>query len=251
MIKLKPDSRVHIRAENCAFSSTATVLKVENCLCYVKPDSLESDITMKKVIISDGSISYHAIVKEQKDNELVLDILAEDRRSFFRIDDAFPIKVRKVSKKPSLSRFLAFYPRPVSQQLTELDTDEEGLLPLLQDINNKLDFLINILTLHDEGLHTEESRAVNISASGVRLEIEEKVEVGDLVELKMLLPLCPPVAILTFGEVVRVKEKKKDGKVLYETALVFTGLTEEVQEEIIHYTLKRQREIIRRQRERE
>ncbi|NOY65270.1 MAG: PilZ domain-containing protein, partial [Nitrospirae bacterium] len=155
-----------------------------------------------------------------------------------------------VNKRPSASRFLSVLPMRHGYGLPlDIDTKEDTIMAMLQEINQKLDYLINHLIIKQEGIPVDECQEVNLSASGMRIEIEEEVDIGDIVEVKMVLPSFPPVAIQTFGEVVRVHKIERDGKVLYEVGLKFAEMTEEVREEIIQYTLKRQREIIRIKRE--
>jgi c-di-GMP-binding flagellar brake protein YcgR len=79
----------------------------------------------------------------------------------------------------------------------------------------------------------------------VRFAIDEKVEIGDVIEIKMLLPSYPPIGILTYGNVVRVNDA---GNGQYEIALHFLDMEDEVRNEIIKYAVKRQRDIIRKQR---
>jgi c-di-GMP-binding flagellar brake protein YcgR len=62
----------------------------------------------------------------------------------------------------------------------------------------------------------------------------------------MLLPANPPVGILTHGKVVKMQET---GNGEYDVGLSFVDIDEEVRDAIIQYTLKRQREIIRKQRQ--
>jgi c-di-GMP-binding flagellar brake protein YcgR len=76
----------------------------------------------------------------------------------------------------------------------------------------------------------------------------DKAEVGDKLEIKMLLPTYPPIGILAFGRVVR-SEKADNNE--YELALHFDDMDEDIRDEIIQYTLKRQRELIRSQRQKD
>ena len=103
--------------------------------------------------------------------------------------------------------------------------------------------------LKEEGLDYEYTKPVNISATGMRFNFRDEMKPGDIVEMKMVLPTYPPVAILTYGEVVRTNKVPKDDGTIYETAVRFTEMTEEVREEIIQYTLKRQRDVIKGKKE--
>ncbi len=213
-------------------------------ICKIRVQGDTNSLVNKTVILYYSDRMLTATVEGVSDDELTLRISGEERRSFFRVDDAFPIKIRKIKDRPLASRFLTYY---APSKLSSVNTDyyEDALIRTMQEINRKLDYLINTLILKDEGLLYEDVKPVNISASGIRIEMEEEVDVGDVIELKMVLPSTPPIALLTYGEVVRVQKKEKDGKTVYETALRFTEMSEDIRDEIIQYTLKREREIIK------
>ena len=213
-------------------------------ICNIRVEGDISNLENKTVILYYQDKILTATVEGVDNNELILLISGEERRSFFRVDDAFPIKIRKVKERPLASRFLTYY---APSKLSSINAEyyEDALIRTMQEINRKLDYLINTLILKEEGLLYEDVKPVNISASGMRIEMEEEVEVGDVIELKMVLPSTPPIALLTYGEVVRVQKKEKEGKTVYETALRFTEMSEDIRDEIIQYTLKREREIIK------
>jgi len=244
---------VDIRTRDGINCFNARVTEVDGITFRLRSDCVVSGLKGQKVLICQGNTETMAIVKDIKGNELLLevpdDLYEEERRSFFRVDDAFPVNIKKVDRLSVRSP--GFLSRPSDKKIDEVGAgpQENGLVPLLQEINNKLDFLMNTLVLKDSVGLNEEASAVNISASGIRFEIDEEFEPGDVVELKMLLPLYPPVAVLTFGEVARVAVLEREGRRVYDTAIGFVEMTDGVRDEIIRYTLRRQREIIRKQRE--
>ncbi len=213
-------------------------------ICNIRVEGEISNLENKTVILYYNDKILTATVESVNNNELILLISGEERRSFFRVDDAFPIKIRKVKERPLASRFLTYY-APSKLSSIKAEYYEDALIRTMQEINRKLDYLINTLILKEEGLLYEDVKPVNISASGMRIEMEEEAQVGDVIELKMVLPSTPPIALLTYGEVVRVQKKEKEGKTVYETALRFTEMSEDIRDEIIQYTLKREREIIK------
>ncbi len=243
---------VHIRTRDGVNCFNARVTEGDGIKYRLCSECEVRGLKGQKVLICQGNTETMALVKDVKGNELFLEVpddpYEEERRSFFRVDDAFPVKIKRVGKLSVRSP--GFLSRLSDKKIDEMGTgyQENDLVPLLQEINNKLDFLLNTLVLKEAGVLNEEAGAVNVSASGIRFEIDEKFEPGDTVELKMLLPSYPPVAVLTFGEVTRVKVIEREGSSVYDTAIEFVEMTDEVREEIIRYTLRRQREIIRKQR---
>lgn len=192
---------------------------------------------------------YYAEVSEIRGDVVTARWLWEKKRQYFRVDDAFPVEMKKIDKTP-LKRSRVFLGYPSEREEAEVEAPDETISPklwkLLTDINTKLSLILEKLQFDDEGFVKAEVRHVNVSASGIKFRVDEKVEPGDTVEIKMLLPTCPPTGIITYGSVVRVKDL---GNNQYEIALHFTDIEDEVRDEIIQYTLKRQRELIRRQRQ--
>lgn len=192
---------------------------------------------------------YYIEVSEIKGDIITAKWLWEKSRQYFRVDDAFPVDLRKIEDTIPVKRSRVFLGYPAEREETEVEAPDETISPrlwkLLTDINTKLSLILEKLQFDEEGFINAEVRHVNVSASGIKFRIDEKVEVGDTVEIKMLLPTCPPTGIITYGSVVRSRDLG-DGQ--YEVALHFTDIEDEVRDEIIQYTLKRQRELIRKQR---
>jgi len=243
---------VQVRTRDGAVCFNARVAEESGTKYRLYSDSDASGLKGQKVLMCQGNTETTALVKDVKGRELFLEVpddsYDEERRSFFRVDDAFPVKIKRIGKLPVRSPELLYPPLDAKTGAVGAGLQDSGLVSLLQEINDKLDFLLNTLVLQEAGVLNGEASAVNISASGIRFEIDEEFEPGDVVELKMLLPSCPPVAVLAFGEVTRVKVLEREGGKTYDTAIEFAEMTDEVREEIIRYTLRRQREIIRKQR---
>ncbi|HBH62320.1 MAG TPA: hypothetical protein DDX85_11415 [Nitrospiraceae bacterium] len=186
---------------------------------------------------------------------------AGEQRSFFRIDDIISVvanpvhvdrdKAEAFRKQIVSSKAFSLIETPGMSQLDSEDTLLEnhkntGLYPMMAEIQTKLDFIINHLMLDKEGLLRSEKKVVNISASGIRFTIEHPVKVNEIMEIKLLLPTYPPVAVFAYGEVKRVKDL---GDNKHEVSLEYLNMDESVRNEIIQYTLSHQRETIRKSKE--
>ncbi len=184
-----------------------------------------------------------------------------ERRSYFRVDDVISVVVNPVEiDREGREKFLksatssSAFSLMTQQHLPEISTEEDDqdipgnqrLYALIAEINTKLDFIINHFKLEKEGLSSSEKKLVNISASGLRFTIGHPVKTGDVLEIKLLLPTYPPVAVFAYGEVKRVEAVSEDK---FEVAVEYLNMGEPVRNEIIQYTLSRQRETIRRLRE--
>jgi hypothetical protein len=185
----------------------------------------------------------------------------EEKRSYFRVDDIISVvanpfkvdkeKVNEFVKTVTSSRAFSLIDKPTSSMEEREDipsefSESKRLYEMIAEIKTKLDFIINHFILDKEGLLTSEKKLVNISASGIRFTVEHPVQVGDIMELKLLLPTYPPVAVFAYGEVKRVKEME-DGK--FEVALEYLNMEDSVRNEIIQYTLSHQRQMIRKMKE--
>ena len=175
-----------------------------------------------------------------------------EKREYFRVDDMLPIIFRKLQGEapPARSRLLPGFSQeyaiPASYEEPPDGAVSPQLWEMLVEINAKLGLILNKLSLDSEGLTKAEPRQVSLSSSGVKFTTGEMFGLDDLMEVKILLPLNPPVWIAVYGKVVRVEVI---GNEQYDVALRFSDLDDEVCEAINQYTLKRQRELIRKQKE--
>jgi len=186
-----------------------------------------------------------------------------ENRSYFRVDDVISVVVnpvnleneegREIIKNSASSRSFSMFDNAEDHgkggdgDYSDAP-DVKGLHDMISEIKTKVDFIINHLFLEKEGLMNPEKKFVNISASGIRFVIDHPVKEKDIMEIKLLLPTYPPVAVFAYGEVIRVKEME-DNK--YEVAVEYLNMGESVRNEIVQYTLCHQRETIRNQKEAE
>ena len=184
-----------------------------------------------------------------------------EKRSFFRVNDiisvvANPVNLmsesdRQVIKNNASSQAFPLFEAndlPHSDEDTEIpDSPGDGkIYEMLQEMKAKLDFLINHLLVEKEGLLSTEKKMVNISASGVRFTVNHPVREKDVMEIKLLLPTYPPVAVFAYGEVIRARKMDDN---TYEVALEYINMGETVKNKIIQYTLNHQRETIKKMKE--
>jgi len=170
---------------------------------------------------------------------------AEKDRGLFRLDDVLPVRAKKVSEDElpyKRSRVFSGFGIKASDALPSDEALHPGLWQMLVTISDKLDLIMGKLHLDSEQFNHDENRTVNLSESGMRLEMDEKLDDGSIVEIRMVLPVYPPVGILTYGSVVRV-EAAANGK--YDVAVHFLDMDIDgkVRNEIVKYLLMRQREI--------
>ncbi|HOF04146.1 MAG TPA: PilZ domain-containing protein [Syntrophales bacterium] len=112
-----------------------------------------------------------------------------------------------------------------------------------QIINKKLDMIIRLLTVQGEGFQLLPYKAVNISGSGISFSTAEPFQVGDTVELKMILAgvQSAPLYLYAYGEVKKA-ERQTSG---YVVSAKFIKMDDAIRDEIVRFVFEREREIIR------
>ena len=186
---------------------------------------------------------------------------AKEKRNFFRIDDMIPVVVTPVNiDKGETEAFLktvkssrAFSLLDVSST-TVMDAvhmsadfyEDKKLYNMVAEIKTKLDFIINHLLLDKEGLLTAPRKNVNISAAGIKMTVDVPVSVNDIVEIKMLLPAYPPVAVFAYGEVKRVSHLDDRNS---NVAIEYINMDDAVRDELVRYAMSFERELIRKRKE--
>jgi len=116
----------------------------------------------------------------------------------------------------------------------------------LVSIHLKLDFIISLLMKREvDPIFNEKPRLVNISGAGMRFNVSETLRKGDVCVVKIFLPVLPVRVIRILAEVVRSEKIIEGGNERTEASFNFDMIAEEDREIIVHYTFKRQRELLR------
>ncbi len=124
---------------------------------------------------------------------------------------------------------------------------ESPLNQNLWEINRKLDLLIHMFLAEEfRSLMNSAPSDVNISASGIRFISEEAYELGDLVEIHLILPMVPLLFVRLAGEVIRQKTLTSYQTNRYAVAVRFHEVDHDTKEDVIRYLFRRQREVLRK-----
>jgi len=233
--------------ERAAYSATIRSADEDTIVLETKPGAHPQVAQGQYLIIVAKDENYNAEVIGAEAGGIRLRRLRTDKQEYFRVEDFFPVVAKKAdrecaNKKSAVS--VSF-----GREILDRNAPDEAIHPrvweLLVTINDKLNLLLDRMNLEPEAVEAEPQN-VNISASGVKFTMKEKVEQGDFLEVKMLLPSIPPVTVVAYGNAVSVQSLGDAG---YAVALQFVDIDAEVRDRLIQYTLNRQREIIRRQRQ--
>lgn len=248
-MKIKPGDEIYFRLLPDMHSYSAVVVASDINSMTLKPQKEVKTRIAKAdyIILTHNEADFYAEVENFNGGVMKINLLWTEKREYFRIDDSIQIVAKKMKDTGVMrrSRIFAGYGINISEELTPDESINPVLWKMLADIQTKLSLILERLNPDTESLLNVESQSVNMSAAGICFEMDEEVKKGDLLEIKMLLPLYPPVGMATYGRVIRAVDT---GKGQYKIAASFADIEDDIKDEIIQYTLNRQRDIMKRQR---
>jgi len=143
----------------------------------------------------------------------------------------------------------SFFIKPFLEDMAkeeEVGNVDRFIINSLIDINLKLNLIYNILSSEeDSSIFKQKPIEVNISESGIGFITKDRIKKGEILELKMLLPVFPLAIIKVWGKVVRTTALSPDS---YRVGIQYINIKEEDQDKIVHYIFKKQREFLRNKR---
>jgi len=185
---------------------------------------------------------------------------AEDRRGFFRIDDEVSLFYKKIDEKRvtephhvsdniltscSLSTALEMVSHDSALLLHRLEKNQPEVADYLKLIEAKVDLLAQAIMMQGFQFKENDTRNVNISATGIAFNCEELLNEGDYLEIKMML-ISSMAVIVTYGRVVYGKNgQSNDSQYPYFVGVDFLNMKDEDREMLIKYVVKKQLQQIR------
>jgi hypothetical protein len=166
------------------------------------------------------------------------------RREYSRVNACMPCAYRLV---PSEERFNIQARISGDHNAGEYDQIPSGGNgdPLLEEwlkiINSKLDTIMRLMTLQQEGYVGLPYRDVNISGGGISFSVPDGIPLGEILEIKTVLTFQQPVTLIIYGEVV--KSVLINGGHLI--ALHYVHMDDSIRDMIVRFVFEREREIIR------
>jgi len=191
--------------------------------------------------------------------------LPEDRRRFFRIDDAVNLYYRIVDEQTVLSAsntsddvlsscslitaldVLGQESRAVMYRIEKKDTEVAEYLKLM---DSKINLLAQAVLQQSNDMSESKVCNTNLSASGLAIEVDSEIEKGEFIEVKLFLSSCVSV-ILLYGKVVYCKENTEKGASNYQIGVDYINLKDDDREILIKHIVKRQMQQIRENKETE
>ena len=122
-----------------------------------------------------------------------------------------------------------------------------NLVDYLLRMDEKLDRIIDLLSKDEEikGVYRH-GAGENISGSGMKIIVDEPVECGQIIHVKLFLSKLPLTFMEILGEVTRVTPVDENGQILYQLGTKFIDLNIDQRERIISTVFQKQREMLRK-----
>jgi hypothetical protein len=187
----------------------------------------------------------------------------DERREFFRIDDSIQVSYRVITQneipqsidetlqgtdKFTVMTRLQNISQHLSAPLHRIEQHDPDVADYLKALDEKINLLGQSFLAQENELLDRPSRSVNLSAGGIAMDITDKLQEGNLVELKLLL-LPSYNGVMAYGEVVGIDESVGDDEAYpYHTRINFTLLRDSDQEALIRHITLRQGEMLRQRR---
>lgn len=246
-MQLTPGEKVFYKALPEVVNQQGTVISADDETIVLGVEAGQGIAAGRHLMISWEEQQCFAEVVGQGEGVLTLRQIWSNGREYFRVDDVVPMVVRKVDENEQLnvSRSIPFFDAGVLEAESPDKDINPKLWQMLVNIHTLLGMVLERLDLETAGFLRSEKKRVNMSATGLRFQTRERYAVGDKLEIKMLLPARPPFGVLVYGSIIRVDDM---GGGENEIALQFYDISDDLRDEIIQYSLMRQREIIRNSR---
>jgi hypothetical protein len=124
-----------------------------------------------------------------------------------------------------------FLPPPVKDELLNL---------WLNMLNVKLNYLIRQVSPKQEAVVSMTFEPLNISCGGMSLITNESFNIGDILEIRMVLQTYPAKILYLYGDIVRTESTPQKPE-RYVVSVKFRGMNDDVRNEIMKFDFKKHR----------
>jgi hypothetical protein len=192
-------------------------------------------------------------------------VVSEDRRGYFRIEDALSLSYHQVPPEEVQERLqrleqgleshftvvssLAAVTQEMAGVLHKIELESPEVADYLASLDRKLELMARALLSAGNELVETPAQPVNLSASGMAFNAAEAVPEGTLLELRLLL-LPSFTGILTYGEVVGCEPRAPaEDEFPYCIRVNFSHMRESDRDVLIRHVIQRQTRMLRKLRE--
>jgi len=181
-----------------------------------------------------------------------MDVQTVGQQSSYHVEDVLLIALKKIEDASCIKAMIysGFY-SGIGLSVLEDDLPDETISPKLWkkliSIDAKLNSILEKLIQNSDGFNQAQNRKVSVSEDDVRILAPDDFTTGDLIEIKMLLPLNTPVWIILYGRVLHVGIVTTEQNEIW---IQFSEMADDVRQIMGYYLMNRQREIVRKLRQR-
>ncbi len=182
-----------------------------------------------------------------------MNVQSVESQSSYRVEDVFLISLKKIEGATCTKAtiFSGFY-SGIGLSVLEEDLPDETISPRLWkkliDIDAKLNLILEKLIRSSDGFNQAQNRQVFICEEDIRIITPDEFSTGDIIEMKLLLPVTSPVWLVLYGKVSRHTRNITPDQ--NEIEIRFFEMPDDVKQVLGYYLMNRQREIIRKIRQR-
>ncbi|AKH19099.1 hypothetical protein AAY24_00650 [Sedimenticola thiotaurini] len=187
-----------------------------------------------------------------------------ERRQFFRIDDSLSLSYRQIPADQlagsvesletgvdsdfTVVSSLAAVSQEMAGTLNKIDRRQPEVASYLKSLDKKIEILGRVLMAHTTELLGQPAQSVNLSGTGISFQVEEAIQPGTILELKLLL--TPSYAgILCFAEVIGCDPTgDQSDPQRYNLRATFAHIRERDRDVLIQHVIQRQGAQIRQAR---
>jgi hypothetical protein len=163
----------------------------------------------------------------------------ENKRNYQRMNTLLPFGAHRLDlKKDAGLQCRMSKGGIVIDETAPLPVKDERMNAWLNMINTKLDYLIRLAPAQHEIGASIDFEPVNISGSGMMIIMADSFQIGDIMEIKMILQVYPAKILYLYGEVIRIDETPHLPD-MHTVGIKFLGMTEEVRNEILKFEFKK------------
>jgi hypothetical protein len=182
-------------------------------------------------------------------------VRAENRRQYFRIEDMVELNYRIIDEQDvvessqnahnilnecTLSSVLDSISQETARLLHRMEKSHPDIAPFLKLLDSKIDLIAQSVMLQINPEDKKNTRAINLSASGLAFHSEVAVEPGVFLELRLML-LSFRVLMVTCGKVIQcTRGSGSDGGSPYLVTADFVEMREQDRDLLIQHLVKRQ-----------
>jgi c-di-GMP-binding flagellar brake protein YcgR len=180
----------------------------------------------------------------------------DERREYFRIDDAVRLSIRKVPEEQieellqrleyniagnfTVMSGLAAISAEMAVSMRRIEHESPDVAAYLKALDRKIEVLGRAFTAQESNLLDESAHPVNLSAGGMAMLVNECYPVGSAIEVKMLL-FPSLTGVLTYGHVVaceRLQEAPEKPGYTHQLRVEFTHMREQDRDILIRHVLR-------------